>query len=148
MNVGKAFSFLLVGVAAFALGILLGVSVQGGQEAQNESGSGSEQESVSLPDSPVLGEWTNNAVGNIAEITSDTITIERNGSLFSAPLHSDIPVTKRVSGDNGPVDAPDEVTVSDLKVGDLAAVVIAVREGGDTETRRIFLLPNPQQPQQ
>ncbi len=141
MNPNKPIVPILIGIVLIGLGVLLGYGV--GKEQAKLTGDQNTQSYI-VPRANILGAWTNNAAGNVTEITPTSISIEGAGEELSASLVKNIQVTRKVlDKDNVLVDSPDVAGLSDVKVGDFVNVIVSANDKGELTAQRMFLIPIP-----
>src|SRR3989338_3597354 len=113
MNTDKPIIPILIGIVLIGLGALLGYGAAQGQAKL--AGNPNTQNYNVVPRLNILGAWTNNAAGNVTEITPASVSIEGAGEELSASLVENIQVTRKVLDENGVlVDSPDAASISDV----------------------------------
>ncbi|MBI2452918.1 MAG: hypothetical protein HY603_01545 [Parcubacteria group bacterium] len=147
MNANKSIVSILIGVVLVGVGVLVGYGV--GKEQAKLAGYQNVSETTGdfnvVPRSKLfLGKWTNNAVGNVTEITPTLITVEKDGEKFSVPMTENTKAARKVLNKDGVlVDSPDALKLSDVKVGDFVNVVVSVNDKGEPTAERVFVVPLP-----
>ncbi len=144
MNENKSIPPIFIGIALVGLGAFAGYAVNqiAVKITVDQKVSEIIQGHAFVPSSKLFSDWVNNAVGNVAEITPASITVEKDGEKLSIPIGKDTKIERRAVDANGVLlDSSEPVSLSDIKTGDSIFVGISVNDDGDVIAERIFVLP-------
>lgn len=82
-----------------------------------------------LPQSALIKDWRTAVSGEVTELTSQSITISSEGKTLSVPL-SDKTVVKKFVVEDGKITETSNLTLQDIKQGDVTAIgIIADPQG-------------------
>ncbi|MDO8655195.1 MAG: hypothetical protein Q7R48_02085 [bacterium] len=146
MNENKSIPPIFIGIALIGLGAFTGYAVSQVAEKATVDQKVSEiiQGRAFVPSSKLFSGWVNNVIGNVAEITPTSITVEKDGEKLSISIVKSTKIERRAVDANGVlVDSPEPASLSDIKNGDSIFVGISVNDDGDVIAERIFVLPPP-----
>ncbi|MDP3901024.1 MAG: hypothetical protein Q8Q38_01675 [bacterium] len=133
-------SFALVGLGAFVgYGFEKGAVKSAVDQKVNEIVQGYNI----VPRSRLFVSWTNNANGIVSEVTSTSITVERDNEKLTVPVTENTVVERRGVDEQGALTGSSEpMSFLDLKGGENVILVVLANDKGDLTADRIFVLPS------
>ena len=144
MSITKPILFIILVAVLVGLGAFLGyrVGLEEGKGLESSKLDEILEKYIILPRSELFGPWQNTVTGTVTEFTPQSITIERSSVSFSVSLTGNTRILRRSLDESGiPLDSGDNLSLSDVEIGNSVAVVISANDKGDLTAERIFILP-------